>query len=209
MQNRILNVPYFTQPTSITCQSTCLKMFAKYLEQKVQMSTPAGAYSVPDIWKEINTSVDRPSKIRNSYANMQWWLEKYFRPIQFEVKNTKNVDEAISMIVRQIDNGYPVMVSTNHERTAGHIILVIGYENYTPNMSDPGVRFICHDPYGTFDPQLRSRQYGKRRFEGGMSLSIGGECGPGKAVLYDYEGLRRIRTDKHSTGSYFLVSAKT
>ena len=31
----VLPVPYFTQPTGITCQSTCLKMIATYLEQSV------------------------------------------------------------------------------------------------------------------------------------------------------------------------------
>jgi hypothetical protein len=206
---KVLDVPYLVQPTAITCQSTCLSMFAQFLEKKLMMSTPAGGVGIQEIWAEINTSRDRPAQERNSYQNMRWWLEKYFTPpFQFEVKSTKNVDEAILEVVAHIDKGFPVMVSTNHERTDGHIILVIGYEGYTPGVCDPNVRFVCHDPYGKFGPQLHSKLYGKRRFEGGMSLQGGGQVGPGKAVQYDYQGIKRIRSDKHSTGTYYLVSAK-
>jgi hypothetical protein len=37
----------------------------------------------------------------------------------------------------------------------------------------------------------------------------GGEVGPGKGVVYDYNGIRRIRADKHSNGTYFLISGAT
>ena len=69
------------------------------------------------------------------------------------------------------------------------------------------IEFICHDPYGKFDPQLHSKVFGKRRYEGGMSLANGGEHGPGKAVIYDYDGIRRIRKDKHSTGKFFMITS--
>ena len=139
---------------------------------------------------------------------MKWWLEKYFSPQKFEVSETISVDTAIARVKSKIDAGFPVMVSTNHDRTAGHIILVVGYQSM-PGPVSGGVEFICHDPYGKFDPQLASKQFGRRRFEGGASLVGGGESGPGKAVLYDYEGIRRVRDDKHSSGKFFLVSAKT
>jgi hypothetical protein len=100
------------------------------------------------------------------------------------------------------------MVSTNHSRTDGHIILVVGYESYDRSSSDPIVRFVCHDPYGKFNPRLNSGIYGKRRFETGQSLAQGGETGPGKGLRYDYDGVRRIRADRHSSGTYFFVSAK-
>ena len=29
--------------------------------------------------------------------------------------------------------------------------------------------------------------------------------GPGKAVSYDYQGIRRSRFDKHSAGTYFMI----
>jgi len=70
------------------------------------------------------------------------------------------------------------------------------------------VRFVCHDPYGKFGPKLKSKQFGKRRYDQGMTLMAGGEVGPGKAVRYDYDGIHRIRSDKHSNGTYFLVSVK-
>jgi hypothetical protein len=151
--------------------------------------------------------MERPSKEKNSYLNMQWWLSKYFSPpFKFGVASTKSVDEAIDRVVAHIDLGFPVMVSTNQERTDGPIILVIGYEGYSPAMSGPDIRFICHDPYGKFAPQLHSNQYAKKRFEDGMSLVSGGEVGAGKDVRYDYQGIRRIRTDKHSSGTFFMIS---
>ena len=112
------------------------------------------------------------------------------------------------MIVHYIDHGYPVMVSTNHSRTDGHIILVIGYENFEPSMSSRAVKFVCHDPYGKFNPGLKSKLFGKHRFDTGMSLATGGEIGPGKGLRYDYDAIRRVRNDKHSSGTYFLVSAQ-
>jgi hypothetical protein len=205
---RILDVPYFTQPSPITCQSTCLKMFAKYLEQRMQMSSAGAEKSVYEIWKEINEDPERPSKVRNSYENFSWWLQKYFGSRRFEVKSSRSVDEAIQLVVRYIDHGYPVMVSTNHSRTDGHIILVVGYENFEPSMSSARVNFVCHDPYGKFNPALGSKLFGKRRFDTGMSLMSGGEIGPGKGLRYDYDAIRRVRRDKHSSGTYFLVSAR-
>ena len=58
---RILRVPYFTQPTGITCQSTVLKTFASYLENfGVLLSTGAGERTVRNIWREINEDATRP-----------------------------------------------------------------------------------------------------------------------------------------------------
>jgi hypothetical protein len=72
VQRKVLDVPYLVQPTSNTCQSNCLKMFAKYLEKKTLTSNPAGAKDIEQIWREINTSKERPSHIRNAYENMKW-----------------------------------------------------------------------------------------------------------------------------------------
>lgn len=205
MTEKVLDVPYFTQPTSNTCQSTCLKMFGHYLAGRLAMSSMVHGQSVTGIWKEVNESEERPSKVRNSYQNMVWWLNKYFPSYKFLVKETRNTEEAMSYVVNKINTGFPVMVSTNHSRTSGHIILVIGYKNQYANQSS-FVEFVCHDPYGKFDPQLGSNTYGTRRYSEGRSLAEGGEIGPGKSVIYDYQGIRRIRSDKHSNGTYFLIS---
>ena len=213
LTQKILDVPYFTQPTGVTCQSTCLKMFAAYLARRRWMTSAADSMSIDAIWKEINTGTERPDQAQNSYRNMAWWLTKNFAPPEFGVWSTKVVEEAVAHIIRAIDANYPVMVSTNHARTDGHIILVVGYEGNAPNQCDPKLlselKFICHDPYGQFNPQLGSKHWGKKgRFDGGMSLVSGGELAPGKAVKYDYEGIRRIRDDRHSAGTYFMVSGK-
>ncbi len=209
MNDNILNVPYLTQPTPITCQSTCLKMFGMYLAGLYYMSSPVQGISILDIWKDINEGAGRPSHDRNSYQNMAWWLHKYFPNLNFTVKTSRHVDEAVSYIVNSIDNGFPVMVSTNHSRTDGHIILVVGYKDYYSGQIS-NAKLVCHDPYGKFNPEVLSTQYGvtgqKRGLEGGYSLINGGEVGPGKAVVYSHEGIRRIRTDKHSSGTFFLIT---
>jgi hypothetical protein len=197
----ILDVPYFTQPTPITCQSTCLKMMALYYDRRLGQ-VPLQR-DILEIWKAINTSDDRPSTIRNSYQNMVWWLNREFPSLSFGVSRTGDAHTARKHILDALDARAPVMVSTNHARTAGHIILVIGYLGMT---TTEGAEFVCHDPYGRFDPQVDSKLYGRRRFEGGTCVG-GGETGPGMAVLYDIDGIRRIRADKHSTGVFFMISA--
>ena len=206
MADKVLNVPYFTQPTSNTCQSTCLKMYAHYLANKLAMSSPVHGLTIEEIWKEINTGNERPAKGRNAYRNMVWWLGKYFPHYEFKTRKTRDTDEAMAYAVNRLEAGFPLMVSTNHRRTAGHIILVVGYRNFEKNQCR-NVDFVCHDPYGKFDPSLGSRIYGKRRYSRGMSLAEGGEVGPGKGVTYDHQGIRRIRSDKHSNGTYFLMAA--
>lgn len=205
MADLTLRVPYLTQPTSNTCQSTCLKMFSMYLADRLAMSSPVDGMSILDIWTEINEGKDRPAKERNSYENMVWWLGKYFPRYRFSVTSTRNTHEAMTKVVERINDGFPVMVSTNHGRTDGHIILVIGYRDAAANQCT-NVQFVCHDPYGKFNPSLGSKAFAKRRFEGGQSLMGGGEVGPGMRVIYDHSGIRRIRSDKHSSGTYFLIS---
>lgn len=206
MESKVLDVPYLTQPTPITCQSTCLKMFGLYVSAKIGISSPIEGMDIQDIWTEINQGQNRPALGRNSYQNMAWWLNTHLRPYKFEVKSSKNTDDAIKHIVGRVKSEFPVMVSTNHSRTDGHIILVVGYAGHSRDACS-STSLVCHDPYGKFNPKLGSKLHGGSRFETGMSLADGGEVGPGKSVRYDYEGIRRIRKDKHSSGTYFMVSA--
>lgn len=205
MADKTLPVPYLTQPTSNTCQSTCLKMFAMYLADRIGVSSPVETMPILDIWKKINEGKDRPSKERNSYANMAWWLHAQFPMYRFSVDSTVSPEDAMLRIVKKIDRGFPVIVSTNHAHTAGHIIMVIGYKG-AEQFASSNISFVCHDPYGKFNPSLHSHMFGKHRFDGGSSQLNGGELGPGKGVIYDYDGIRRIRTDKHSSGTFFLLS---
>ena len=206
---KVLQVPYFAQPTSITCQSTCLKMVATYLEQSVVLqSTGAAGRDILDIWKDINTDPKRPSKVRNAHANMKWWLERHFPRMSFQYTVIDDEIRATESIVRFIDGGVPVMVSVSHARVAGHILLVVGYEGYQPRMSSPGFNMVVHDPYGRFDPTLLSRSYGRRRWEGGMSLAAGGQRGPGQYVRLPVEGTGRRRAGDSRAGKYYLLSAR-
>src|SRR5207247_10809262 len=132
-RSRIIPVPYFAQPTGITCQSTCLKMMATYLEQSVvRQSTGAADRDIEAIWKDINEGTKRPVQMRNAHKNMKWWLEVHFPSLHFEYITTTDEARAVESIVRFIDGGFPVMVAVSHVNVEGHIILVVGYENYQP-----------------------------------------------------------------------------
>jgi hypothetical protein len=205
--SKTLPVPYFTQPTGITCQSTVLKMMAAYIEQNVVLqSTGAGDRAIPDIWKDINEDPKRPVKTRNAHANMKWWLERHFPSVPFQYLHTDREDRAIEAIIRFIDRGFPVLVSVSHERVKGHIILVTGYANYVPNVSSAEFELIVHDPYGRFDPSLLSNVFGVKRWTGGASLMSGGELGPGRSNRIRVTGASRHREGDKQSGSYFLLS---
>ncbi len=204
----ILPVPYFVQPTSITCQSTVLRMFATYLEQNVvRQSTGAGERDIRDIWDDINKDPKRPSQARNAHSNMKWWLEKHFPSLKFHYIQTADEVQAIEGIVRFINGGFPVLVSVSHIHVAGHIILVTGYENFVPNSCTADFRLVVHDPYGQFDPTLKSKLFGKQRFEGGASLLSGGETGPGKGTRLPLPSVSRQRGGDAALGRFYLLSA--
>jgi hypothetical protein len=206
--SKTLPVPYFAQPTSVTCQSTVLKMMASYLEQYVvHQSTGAAARAIGDIWKDVNQDPRRPVKLQNAHANMKWWLEKHFRSLRFEYVQTTREEQAIESIIRFIDRGFPVLVSVSHARVAGHIILVTGYANYSAGMSSSDFELIVHDPYGRFDPWLLSSVFGSKRWTGGSSLMSGDEVGPGRANRLPITSVSRRRTSDASSGHYYLLSA--
>jgi hypothetical protein len=206
--SKTLPVPYFTQPTNDTCQSTALKMMAAYLEQNIVLqSTGAAARSVQDIWKDINEDPRRPVKVRNAHANMKWWLERHFPAVRFEYIQTNHEDRALESIVRFIDRGFPVLVSVSHERVKGHIILVTGYENYMPAVSSADFALIVHDPYGRFDPSLLSNVFGSKRWTGGASVMGGAESGRGRSNRLPLPAASRRRLGDAQPGTYFLLSA--
>jgi len=208
-QSRILKVPYFAQPTGITCQSTCLKMMASYLEQAVAFqSTGAGTREILDIWKDINESKDRPVKARNAHANMKWWLERYFPLLRFEYHTITDEIRACEKVIEFINFGIPALMSVSHARVEGHIILVVGYENYVPMMSTDDFHLVVHDPYGKFDPSLLSSIYGTKRYVGGMSLMSGGQAGPGQNCLLHMGGVGRQRLGDARRGTYYVLSAR-
>lgn len=209
----VLDVPFHTQPTSSTCQSTCLKMMAEFLDRRC--GRPRKERDIQDIYDQINTSEERPikSKGRNFHGNIKWWLQNEFKG-QFSIvyESINNEDLAVKEIIWSIDNHFPVMASTSHMRSSGHFILVIGYSPMC-HLADPvgattalvaGPRFVCHDPYGKFNPALMHSDWGPRRWQEGGCLSRGGEFGPGEAVVYDVEGIRRFHLDASPNTFYLL-----
>ena len=206
MLSNVLPVPYFIQPTPITCQSTCLKMMAMYLEREVAFqSTGAEDIAITQIWQDVNVGVGRPSPMRNAHVNFKWWLERRFPSLGFDYVRSGAEADTIERITQSIDNRMPVMVSVSHERVAGHIILVIGYENRWLSASSDDFRVVAHDPYGRFDPSLESSLYGKRRDHGAMSLALGGESGPGASVRLAIGAVGRRREYAGSVGQFILL----
>ncbi len=207
-RSKQLAVPYFTQPTGNTCQSTVLKMFAVYVEREI-LKHDAGAMSLEPtaIYKSVNSGSDRPVALQNAHANFKWWLEQRFPTLTITYLSTPVSSEAIDHIVAAIDRGFPVLVSVSHARVPGHIVLVIGYEGYMDNATSLDFRLVVHDPYGAFDPTLLSSSYGKQRYERGACLQAGGEIGPGTAVRLDPLAASRQRKGDASFGTFYLMSA--
>ncbi len=208
-RSKLLKVPYFTQPTDNTCQSTVLKMFATYLEREI-LKVEGGASQLKpvDIYDTINKSPKRPNlKYVNAHDNMKWWLAERFPTLTMQYSSTPVEFEAINRIVRFIDSGFPVLVSVSHARVKGHIVLVIGYEGHMDNASSNQFKLVVHDPYGAFDPSLLSESYGKQRFERGMCLQAGGEIGMGTAVRLDPTAASRQRKGDSNAGTYYMLSA--
>jgi len=206
-RSNILSVDFYTQPTGNTCQSTCLKMMASYLEGGDGANpAPAASLNPVDIYQTINHGSGRPDKVHtNAHQNMIWWLQNQFPNLKFKEIITKDETQATDVIVNAIDRDSPVMVGVSHARVPGHIILVIGYVNYRPFECSADFGVVVHDPYGKFDPSLSSKLYGARRFDGGASLVQGGENGPGKSVVLPISGVSRHRSGDASRGSYFLI----
>ena len=218
-RTKILEVPYYTQPTSVHCQSTVLRMYAEYLEESVLgKSTGAGTRSIQEIWNDINTGKERPVQDKNNHANMLWWLGKYFKPMAFGKVTTKDFGAALDTIVRSIDDEYPLMASVSHSTNQGHIILIIGYENYRPEMCMPGdnmshapavqtTKIVVHDPFGAYDPHLGSKLFGKGRWTGGQSQIGGGESGPGEGVRLPMGSVNRRTFSR--IGNFELMTVKS
>lgn len=198
--SKVLEVPYKTQPNNYSCQSTCLKMMAMYHD----MSSTKDK-SIESIYKEINDGEARPIKQKNAWDNIVWWLNLYNDAPSFSLVKTKNEVEAIEYIVKCINNNSPVIISTNNFKTKGHLVLIVGYTNYIANQSNPNLRFICHDPYGQFFPELHSDLYGPNRYDFGMSLPDGSEKGVGKGVEITPTTLKRFRDDTHHSDYYVMI----
>lgn len=208
-RSKRLNVAYFTQPTDNTCQSTVLKMFANYIENEVlKISGGAADLRPVDIYQTINKDPNRPQKkFANAHSNMKWWLEQRFPTLKIQYLTTALEYEAIDDIVGFIDSGFPVLVAVSHANVQGHIVLVIGYQNYLENASSLDFKLVVHDPYGAFDPSLLSKAYGQQRFERGSCLQRGGELGPGTAVILDPLAASRQRKGDKYKGTFYMISA--
>lgn len=212
---KILPVPYFIQPTSYTCQSTCLKMMASYLDSKgltgfgMGAQCVAGGYEIMDIFNEINGSPSRPDKAhRNSHANILWWLESHYPGISWARLGNLDIDHAIAKIVEFINGRIPVMASVSHSRTKGHFILLVGYENYN-HLQCADYTILAHDPYGKFDPSLASHFYGRCRSHDPVEracVTSDSGAGPGKFVRLRLTRTRRNRPGRWGFGTHCLIS---
>jgi len=206
--SRVLPVPYLAQPTDTTCQATVLKMMAMYLERvSPSSSSNAASLDIPAIKTEINSGQGRPSTKENAHENFKWWLQRRFPKLKFELSWVYE-EVAVRKLVDYINSGSPVLMAVSHARVPGHIMLAIGYENYVAGVSSEDFHVIMHDPYGAFHPALLSKNYGKDRFVGGMSLASGGEIGPGQSCRLPITAASRQRKGDSALGLFTLLAAR-
>ena len=177
-----------------------------YFQDLLQISLDSAAKDIQQIWKDINTGASRPSQIQNDWVNFIWWLNKNIPQHSFSLFKTKDEIKATEFIINCINEDFPILISTNHTKTKGHIILAVGYINYVPNQSSADFNIICHDPYGAFSPILLSNLYGKKRYDTGMSNADGSEEGIGKGVGLTITSIKRNRNDLHTFGEYVMIS---
>lgn len=206
--SRVLPVPYLAQPTDTTCQATVLKMMAMYLERVSPPSSPnAAMLDIPAIKTEINSGQGRPNtKDQNAHENFKWWLQRRFPKLKFDLSWVYE-EMATRKLVEYINSGSPVLMAVSHT-VDGHIMLAIGYENYVAGVSSEDFHVIMHDPYGAFHPTLHSKNYGKDRFVGGMSLASGGEIGPGQSCRLPITAASRQKKGDRAFGLFTLLAAR-
>lgn len=199
----LLSVPYWPQPDSATCQSTCLKMMASYLDEYI--GRPIVRRNIFQIKASLKSRGNKVGLPYNHFDVMKWWLEQDF-PTEFTFTwdGTTDHEGGFRRITRSIDSHFPVIVSTNHSRSKGHIILVVGYEKVQDSNISISPTLICHDPYGD-----KEGLWGKGRWQ----MTRGdiqpchpeGEDGSGRAVEYDINGIRRVLADRHSQWTFYQL----
>jgi len=185
-------------------------MMAMYIENAVMFESRGADVPIRSIWKEINEAPGRPEKARNAHKNMVWWLEKrYDPPLKWSYLTTHFIDPAIDKVIRFIDGGFPVIASVSHQAVKGHIILIIGYDGYEAMACSGDLRFVIHDPYGRFDPTLSHRMFGRRRWDGGVSLVGGAEKGPGESNWVPVTSIGRRREGDAAYGNFYFISCSS
>lgn len=203
---KILDVPYFIQPTSSTCQSVCVQMVATYLLQKnSKKRRNIARLDANSIKNEINKSPNRPNKkYHNHNENMRWWLKKE-TTISFDLLWTSNRTVAHNKLTNCIRNGFPVIALVHHGNLpadGGHVIVIVGYDDHTIPNSSPAtpITYFCHDPYGHFYPTGRknSNLHGSKRWNGGFSWVDEGGHGPGAFVKYSNAGIYLKRNSAYA-----------
>ncbi|SNY56108.1 Papain-like cysteine protease AvrRpt2 [Pseudooceanicola antarcticus] len=208
----VLDVPYFIQSTERDCQAAVLAMFAAYLDGRA--GQPVARRDLAGIAGTINAHPERPVQALNAWANMRWWLAREFPERRFAMTSTKLRWRALHILQRALSRGSPVLVSTDHnQKGLGHILLVTGMMSERGGaLVDPTgwpvprrPVFTVHDPNGRYGAMVSARPggWGDERFDGAFShLDAAGQEGPGRALLYRLEGIRR------RNGRFLLIRAE-
>lgn len=140
--SKILNVPFYAQNDnepwfdgahgSVQCELTSTAMLLAYLKPGVvDLSRKNGFVEVESYLK---SKYRKYTQSRGNHDATTQCLKN-----EFGVDSVWRYDLSTKDLVAQIDKGLPVTIGVEY-KTAGHIIIVIGYDNKG---------FFVHDPYGS------------------------------------------------------------
>jgi len=102
-------------------------LFAACLQSGDPAAQRTTKSEILSIQKTINEAPKPPQKTTQyAHDNFRWWLRERFPAYEFERASFALRWEAIGRTVQRAGGGFPVITGVNHERVAGHIILVVG-----------------------------------------------------------------------------------
>lgn len=157
-ETNLLEMPYYTQAGG-SCVTTCATMLTKaYKPYRDRESETEIYHFLKYLGISKNDGVGPYTflhsliKAFHLYTGAGVISEGYF-----------NSSSLQSKIIKEIDNGHPIILNMNYPKIGRHAILIVGYEKVTTGSQKVSYNIIYHNP------NLSSNMYSKNSFEWLMS----------------------------------------
>ncbi len=152
-----LDVPFYAQndnqnwmdrtPGYAQCHITSETMNLMYLKPELVQWSRRNGFKEPESY--VRSKYYQYTSMRGNHDAMTLTLER-----DFGVKSSWNYDGMFSDIKQLIDKEFPVVVGVEY-KTAGHIIVVVGYDDKGFWVNDPyGIRSGSSNHYAVINPGL-------------------------------------------------------